>query len=74
MLGLQNLRRAISCSKTAQLGLDFSIEFHPFLLDPTLTEQPVCKRTRYENKFGKDRCEVVMRSLAERGKKSGIDL
>lgn len=74
MLGLQNLRRAIQCSRTAELGLDFQIEFHPFLLDPTLTETPQCKRTRYVEKFGKDRFEVVERSLIEKGKKAGIDL
>ncbi len=74
MLGLQNLRRAIQCSRTAELGLDFQIEFHPFLLDPSLTETPVCKRSRYVEKFGKDRFEVVERNLVERGKKAGIDL
>ncbi len=74
MLGLQNLRKAISCSRTAQLGLDFIIEYHPFLLDPTLGEAPMCKRTRYMQKFGKDRFPVMERVMLDRFQAAGLEV
>ncbi|PAV18071.1 thioredoxin [Pyrrhoderma noxium] len=73
-IGKRKLDRAIDIAKEKGLKLEFDVQFHPFLLDPTLTEDnPVNKRSRYAEKFGKERSVTLEKMMIERGKQSGIN-
>lgn len=52
-IGLRRIQSAVRQAKDAGLPLDFSLSFHPFLLDPTLPESPgENKHQRYVKRFG----------------------
>jgi len=74
-IGKRKLERAISIAKDKGLNLSFKLQFHPFLLDPTLKEDtPVVKRDRYVSKFGgHERVQAMEKMMIERGKEVGID-
>ncbi|EJD07845.1 thioredoxin-like protein [Fomitiporia mediterranea MF3/22] len=73
-IGKRKLDRAIEMAKEKGLNADFEVEFLPFLLDPTLKEdEPVSKKLRYEQKFGKERFDSMEAAMIERGKLNGIN-
>jgi len=73
-IGKRNLDKAISIAKEKGLNLGYNIQYHPFLLDPTLKPDSARdKRLHYEKKFGKDRFVLMEKMMKERGKKCGID-
>ncbi|KAH8110888.1 thioredoxin-like protein [Phellopilus nigrolimitatus] len=74
-IGKRKLERAIDIAKERGLNLDFDVEFHPFLLDPTLdTDVPVSKRMRYEGKYGAERFAAMEKAMVARGRENGINL
>lgn len=73
-IGYQNLNKAISLAQSKSLPIDVSLQFKPFLLDPTLTSEPMVKRERYAQKFGPERVKGMEAQMIERGKAAGINL
>ena len=74
-IGYKNYDAGVSLAKKSNLNLDFDLEFKPFLLDPTLGNEPVNKRERYAAKFGgKERVAGMEKQMVERGKDVGINL
>ncbi|KAI5474400.1 protein disulfide oxidoreductase [Pseudohyphozyma bogoriensis] len=73
--GFRRIKKAIAQAEAANLPLDFSIRFAPFLLDPTLPETPgEVKRERYERKFGgKEKVKAMEMAMIERGRGEGIE-
>ncbi|KAL5532387.1 hypothetical protein ACEPAF_5957 [Sanghuangporus sanghuang] len=73
-IGKRKLDRAIEIAKERGMNAEFGVEFHPFLLDPTLREdEPEDKRERYHRKFGKERFEGMEKMMIQRGKQVGIN-
>ncbi|KAL5505026.1 hypothetical protein ACEPAH_7689 [Sanghuangporus vaninii] len=73
-IGKRKLDRAIEIAKERGMNAEFGVEFHPFLLDPTLREdEPEDKRERYNRKFGKERFEGMEKTMIQRGKQVGIN-
>ncbi|KAM0755769.1 thioredoxin-like protein [Meredithblackwellia eburnea MCA 4105] len=74
-VGYRRIQSAIKQAKDENLPLDFSITFHPFLLDPTLPESPgENKLERYQRRFGGlDKVKAMTDSMKERGLKEGIN-
>jgi len=73
-IGKRKLERAIEIAKEKELNLEYDIQFHPFLLDPTLKPGlSVNKRERYVKKFGADRAPLMQKMMTERGKENGIN-
>eukprot|EP00002_Diphylleia_rotans_P032990 TRINITY_DN6981_c0_g1_i1.p1 TRINITY_DN6981_c0_g1~~TRINITY_DN6981_c0_g1_i1.p1 ORF type:complete len:213 (+),score=45.44 TRINITY_DN6981_c0_g1_i1:55-693(+) len=71
-VGKRRLEKAISSySKTQQV--DFQVEWHPFMLDPTLPKSGVDKRQRYVDKFGAQRVEMILPSMTQTGVEEGIN-
>jgi predicted DsbA family dithiol-disulfide isomerase len=79
ILGLRYLQKAIadahsSDSSSRLAHLDFEIEFKPFQLDPTLTNEVLDKRKRAEKKFGKAQFAKFESMLKQKAKDVGVDL
>ncbi|KLO18296.1 thioredoxin-like protein [Schizopora paradoxa] len=74
-LGKRKLERAVEIANNEKgLNVKLDIQYHPFLLDPTLTtDKPVDKRERYYEKFGKERFVQMENMMKERGKEVGIN-
>ncbi|ORY75665.1 thioredoxin-like protein [Leucosporidium creatinivorum] len=74
-VGYKRITKAIQMAKDADLPLDFSISFAPFLLDPTLPNSPgETKRDRYIRKFGgAEKVAAMEQAMIERGKAEGIN-
>ncbi|KAL7417058.1 thioredoxin-like protein [Mrakia frigida] len=73
-IGLRKIQAAIASSKAKDPSLNFSLEFHPYLLDPTLSTTPTNKRGRYIEKFGgAERVESMEKMMIARGKEVGIN-
>jgi len=74
-IGKRKLERALDIANNEKgLNLKLNIQYHPFLLDPTLTtEKAVDKRERYNEKFGKERFVQMEKQMIERGKDIGIN-
>jgi predicted DsbA family dithiol-disulfide isomerase len=79
ILGLRYLQKAIADAHSSDPSsplarLDFKIEFKPFQLDPTLTNDVLDKRKRAEKKFGKQQFERFEAMLKQKTKDVGVDL
>jgi len=74
-IGKRKLERALDIANNEKgLNVKLNIQYHPFLLDPTLTtEKAVDKRERYYEKFGKERFGQMEKQMIERGKEVGIN-
>jgi predicted DsbA family dithiol-disulfide isomerase len=74
-IGYKNYNQGVALAKQKNLDLDLDLEFKPFLLDPTLTSEPMVKRDRYAQKFGgKERVAAMEQQMVQRGKDVGINL
>jgi len=72
-LGYKKIVAATEQAKKDGLPVSFSIQFKPFLLDPTLpVDEPVSKLERYRAKFG-DKVDAITAGMTERGKPWGIN-
>lgn len=79
ILGLRYLQQAIATAQSSDPAsplahLDFELEFKPFLLDPTLTREPIDKREKYESRFGKEKFAKMEKVMQEKARVCGIDL
>lgn len=79
ILGLRYLQQAIATAQSSDPSsplahLDFELEFKPFLLDPTLTREPIDKREKYEARFGKDKFAQMEAVMQKRAKSCGLNL
>jgi predicted DsbA family dithiol-disulfide isomerase len=79
ILGLRYLQQAIATAQSSDPSsplahLDFELEFKPFLLDPTLTREPIDKREKYEARFGKEKFAQMEVMMQQRAKVCGLDL
>jgi predicted DsbA family dithiol-disulfide isomerase len=79
ILGLRYLQQAIATAQSSDPSsplahLDFELEFKPFLLDPTLTREPIDKREKYEARFGKEKFAQMEVMMQQRAKACGLDL
>lgn len=75
-IGFRRISKAISLAQAEGLPLDFSLDFQPFLLDPTLPEWPATqnKRERYIAKFGgAEKVKAMEDAMIERGRGEGIE-
>ncbi|KAI5120065.1 hypothetical protein M0805_002627 [Coniferiporia weirii] len=73
-IGKRKLDRAIVIAKEKGLNLDFEVEYHPYLLDPSLTlDTPIDRRVRAKRKFGKDRGVMMEKMMIARGKEVGLN-
>lgn len=79
ILGLRYLQQAIATAQSSDPSsplahLDFELEFKPYLLDPTLTREPIDKREKYESRFGKEKFAKMEEMMQEKARKVGINL
>ena len=68
---------ALAHVRNTHPNTNFSMEYRPFELDPTLPsmkEKPVCRIACYKAKFGEEKMKKVSEVLKERGRRVGIDL
>ncbi|KAJ9120715.1 hypothetical protein QFC22_002646 [Naganishia vaughanmartiniae] len=78
ILGLRNLQAAIATAQSSAPSkplayLDFELEFKPYLLDPTLTREPIDKREKYESRFGKEKFAVMEKMMKQKGQACGVN-
>ena len=60
---------------SARVPVNFSIQYHPFFLNPQLSDnEPVAKTPHLEKKFGKEKWEVMRRMIGARAKEEGMHL
>lgn len=72
-IGYKKMLVAIEQAEAEKLPVSFSIQFKPFILDPTLpVNEPVSKKDRYNAKFGAQ-APAIMAAMTERGKQWGIN-
>ena len=65
--------RAIEMCSTCPVK--FEIEYRPYKLQPSLKEgQEFEKREWYESRFGKEKADVIHRTITTRGEQVGINL
>ncbi|CDZ97504.1 Thioredoxin-like fold [Phaffia rhodozyma] len=72
--GFRKIEQAIEKVKADSPDVDFSIQFHPFLLDPNASKSPKNKRGVYIEKFGSaERVDGMIKMMKDKGKECGIN-
>ncbi|KAJ9122056.1 hypothetical protein QFC24_004283 [Naganishia onofrii] len=76
--GIRNLKKALATAKlntsSPLARLKFDLEFKPFVLDPTLTREPIDRRKKYEARHGKEGLVAREKMMQERAKECGVTL
>ncbi|KAI9139916.1 thioredoxin-like protein [Paraphysoderma sedebokerense] len=68
-IGKRRLETAIkSFTSKNPNSASFEINWHPFELDPTLTEKPINQLERLEKKFGKGKMDSILPMMTKLGK------
>ncbi|KAJ9105473.1 hypothetical protein QFC21_001844 [Naganishia friedmannii] len=74
--GIRNLNKALATAKSNPSSLvarlNFDLELKPFVLDPTLTREPIDRRKKYEARHGKEGLAARQRMTQERAKECGV--
>ncbi|KAJ3094374.1 hypothetical protein HDU97_008176 [Phlyctochytrium planicorne] len=71
-IGKRRLEIAIRMAKEKGLPLNFTFEYLPFQLDPTMAKEGVNKQERLEKKFGKEAMARMMPYMQKVGEDNGI--
>ncbi|RIA95425.1 thioredoxin-like protein [Glomus cerebriforme] len=72
-VGKRRLGEAIKQSRELYPNFSFEIEWHPYLLDPSLTKEAQSKKERLLKKFGESTFNSNAAILIELGKEIGIN-
>ncbi|EJD45985.1 thioredoxin-like protein [Auricularia subglabra TFB-10046 SS5] len=73
-IGYREITAAIERCKQEKLPVDFNIEYKPYILSPTLSDDcPVSRVDYLASKMGEDKCNMLVKLVNERGKPLGID-
>lgn len=70
-VGKRRLEGAIKLA--AAKGIDVSVQWHPFFLDPSLPKEGVDKMKSYVSKFGEARVKQMIPYIKSVGEKAGIN-
>lgn len=69
------MERAIEQAQAAKLPISFEVQYHPYILNPSLSvDVPVSKVQYFENKVGKEKAEGLKAMMTVRAKQEGINL
>jgi predicted DsbA family dithiol-disulfide isomerase len=60
------LNKAIEQYKTSHPDVKFEVRSHPFLLDPTASDEPIPKDEALLKKFGQEKLAMVKKMGAEK--------
>lgn len=74
-IGHKDLERGIAQARAADLPVDFVIQYHPYILNPSMTcSETKTKKEYFERKFGVEGAAKMRALLMARGKEEGITL
>ncbi|KAJ9120714.1 hypothetical protein QFC22_002645 [Naganishia vaughanmartiniae] len=75
--GIRNLKKALatahSDTSSPLARLNFDLEFKPFVLDPTLTREPIDRRKKYEARHGREGLAAREKMMQERARECGVN-
>lgn len=74
-IGHKDLERGIAQARAADLPVDFVVQYHPYILNPSMTcSETKTKKEYFERKFGVEGAAKMRELLMARGKEEGITL
>ncbi|CAE6469779.1 unnamed protein product [Rhizoctonia solani] len=74
LIGTMELRKALARAQANNLPLQIRLEYRPYQIDPTLSEDKVLDRIdRFRSKFG-DRVHAIHANISARAKPFGLNL